>query len=55
MSVDKGEVLDGLSKTKMGVKALADSLAQLINKTETNMEGLMKRGYSDFSLIHHIN
>ena len=48
MSVDKEEVLDGL-------EGLVNSLAQLINETETNLEGLMKRGYSDFSLIHHIN
>ena len=55
MSVDKEEVLDGLSKTKKVVENLVDSLAQLINETEKDLEGLMKRGWSDFSLIHHIN
>ena len=55
MSVDKKEVLDGLSKTKGAVEGLVDTLAKMINKTEKNLEGLMKRGYSDFSLIHHIN
>ena len=55
MSVNKAEVLDGLSKTKKVVENLVDSLAQLINETEKDLEGLMKRGWSDFSLIHHIN
>ena len=46
LSVDKKEVLADLSDTKRAVEGLADSLAKLINETETNLESLMMRGYS---------
>ena len=46
LSVDKKDVLAELSKTKRVVEGLADSLAQLINETEKNLESLMNRGFS---------
>ena len=46
LSVDKKEVLADLSDTKRALEGLADSLAKLINETETNLESLMMRGYS---------